>query len=533
MLSKLKGAEALPFVMAMSGVSDQLEIYLRAHAALKGFDARVKILPFGTLSQYLFSQPSDPELFLILPWDLAPETDWRSGIGQAIDDVEIVLERADKKMLSISERTNTCVFYLPAPIPPLFSKSSKRDYLETELASIAIKNGARLLPQSVFSLSAYFASGSPISGEALSGIAEEIIEAFIIPTSQSFKVLVTDADNTLWSGIVGEDGVRGISGQPEGQSFRHFVYQTLLKRLKANGILLAIVSRNDEDLVYSALESDHFTVGPDDFVSIHADYGAKSEQIEKLSTNLNLSTDAMVFVDDNPIELAEVRSSLTSVQCLEFPKRDEDLPQFLYRLARFFDRTKISTEDSARTEMYRRRAVTSLVDPQKIEEFLRDLKMVVTVHDRTYRDWTRALQLINKTNQFNLNGRRLENSDIVGVLNNGGRLLTATLTDRFGSHGEIIACLIDQGGTVISFVMSCRIFLRRVEYVFVMWLLERKWYSELFFQYKRTERNEPLRQFLKDPSFSKTDKGQAVDIDKFERTHSALRELFDIRDDLV
>jgi FkbH-like protein len=127
--------------------------------------------------------------------------------------------------------------------------------------------------------------------------------------------------------------------------------------------------------------------------------------------------------------------------------------------------------------------------------FLRDLQMTLTIHDRSQGDRTRAVQLINKTNQFNLNGNRVTDDEVAGVLQNGGRLLSATLDDRSGSHGEILACLMRADGAITALVLSCRVFQRRVEYAFLAWLAAQA-NPPRGVQWARTPRNAPLRQFL-------------------------------------
>ncbi len=138
-----------------------------------------------------------------------------------------------------------------------------------------------------------------------------------------------------------------------------------------------------------------------------------------------------------------------------------------------------------------------------LSTFLRGLDMTLTLHDRTTGDRARAVQLINKTNQFNLNGRRVTDEEVGVTVANGGRLYGASLTDRSGSHGEILACLIDANGVIRSLVMSCRVFQRRVEHAFFAWLAGQDSPPGAL-DFAETERNEPTRQFLKDAAFQGT-----------------------------
>src|SRR5262249_8292412 len=157
------------------------------------------------------------------------------------------------------------------------------------------------------------------------------------------------------------------------------------------------------------------------------------------------------------------------------------------------------------------------------------LRMTLSLHDRTNGDRKRVLQLINKTNQFNLNGRRLTEEEVDGILASGGSLYGASLDDRTGSHGEILACLISRDGTARAFVMSCRVFERRVEYAFMTWLATRP-DAPRRLEFAATARNEPLRRFLQDAAFTTQDDGVVgFDAAKFAENHRDDFGLFTIR----
>jgi FkbH-like protein len=181
--------------------------------------------------------------------------------------------------------------------------------------------------------------------------------------------------------------------------------------------------------------------------------------------------------------------------------------------------------------MYRRRLISPPPrDSESLVNFLKSLEMVLKVRNRTGGEIARAHQLINKTNQFNLNGIRLEESDLRAVLDGGGRIITATLEDRTGNHGEILACLIDASGLVRSFVMSCRVFERRVEFAFLVWLLNHWDGPPLHFTFEATERNEPIRRFLKDRAFAPGSMGWSVNSSLFVADHSEDVDLFSVQE---
>lgn len=507
-VADFKGGTPLHFLLATSGTPDKLDLFLRAAAAKRGHMAKIRTLPFGTLGQTLLAEPvaGEAEVFCLFPWDFIPEVDWRSGVPSAPADEDALRNHALAAAEQIGRRKSARVLYVAAPIPPLFADWTAGANLERWLGSVVQSLGARLLPPECFSLASYLANGSPFAGTLLGQVAEAVIDRAISAPPEPRKVLVTDLDNVMWSGVIGEDGVEGIHFSPEGIGYRFFLYQTLLAKLQREGAILAAVSRNDEDLALAPFRAGGMTLGESDFVSIVASYNAKSAQIAEIANRLNLGLDAFVFVDDNPIELAEVSGQLPTVRCVQFPPNDEGIPRLFVELSELFARATVTGEDRERTAMYRRRLegmAPSEAQGADLSTFLRGLDMTLTLHDRTTGDRARAVQLINKTNQFNLNGRRVTDEEVGVTVANGGRLYGASLTDRSGSHGEILACLIDGNGVIRSLVMSCRVFQRRVEHAFFAWLAGQDSPPGAL-DFAETERNEPTRQFLKDAAFQGT-----------------------------
>jgi FkbH-like protein len=502
LVQSFAGGPARPLRVVLSGTGDPLVLYLRAAGAQRAVALEPSFLPFNTLAQHLLGEPDQtPETFLLLPWDLAPELDWRSGIPLTIDQAEVV-ERARATAERIRRR-NACVGYLPAAVPPLLADPDRTRETLAILQGIAAGIGAFDLPSGAFSLTAYLGTGCPVGGGSLGAVAIALVEAALQPRHGSAKVLVSDLDNVMWRGVVAEDGLDGISFGPHGMGYRHFIYQTLLARLKSEGVLLAAVSRNDPEVALGPFRTGQMVLKEDDFVAVVASYHAKSSQVEALAEQLNLGLDAFVFVDDNEVELTEMRLKLPAVRCEPFPDREEQLPCLLDRLNAHFRRSVVTAEDRERTALYRRRLagmVPSTAQGADLRAFLEGLAMTLVVHDRSLGNRERAVQLINKTNQFNINGRRVADEEVAAIVAAGGRLLTATLNDKTGTHGEILAILIDADDVVKSLVMSCRVFQRRAEFALMAWLAGGTRPPRVL-EVAETSRNEPARQFLADPAF--------------------------------
>jgi FkbH-like protein len=494
-----EGGAPLPFLLSLSGSAEPFGLYLRAAAAKRGLNAIPRNLPFNTLAQSLRRERdgAEVEVMLLLPWDFVPESDWRSGPAGRAD--EAALREGALEVAQLVARRGARLLYLPAPIAPLLGDPQRNHALSLNLQGIAAGLGARMLPVDAFSLSGYFASGCPVGGEWIGRVAQDIVELAAPPLAAPKKVLITDLDNVMWSGGIAEDGLSGIAFDQDGRGYPHFVYQRFLRSLQSEGTLLAAVSRNDPDVALSPFHRRSMLLGEADFVAIIASYNAKSAQILELASQLNLGLDSFVFVDDNPVELAEVALALPAVRCVAFPKAD-GLPGFFTDLAALFHRENVTAEDRERTALYRRRLeglVPSALRGADISAFLKSLGMRLVINDRTREDRTRAVQLINKTNQFNLNGRRVTEEDVSAVLASGGRLYGASLTDRTGAHGEILACLVGKGGIIVSFVMSCRVFQRRVEHAFLAWLLSQP-DPPVGMSWVSTPRNEPFARFLEE-----------------------------------
>ena len=504
-LKEFSGGEPENFFLCMSGESDPLHIYLKAKAAQQGYAIKLETLQFDTFQQYLFynRDAQDSPVALLLPWDFCPELNWRTGMPSDLVDYSNLVERIHLT----KERIQACdckkIVYVRAPCPPVFHERRKNQLLSLYIHSVALELNADILDPECFNLEFFLQSGCPISGQHL-----DRVSTYLYKSTDSYlvgpkKILVTDADNTLWSGVLGEDGISDLQCGLEGTGFVHYIYQSYLMQLKRTGILLALVTKNEKKDLAKVFSSGMMLLSRKDFISVMASYFPKSTQIKLLSEKLNLPLESFVYIDDSEIEIEEVRQSIPNIACIKFSDNADDLIQMFGLFEQLFDRGEVTAEDLGRTELYRQR-VKGLkprdIVGADITNFLLSLDMTLTIFNRSREKRDRAAQLINKTTQFNLNGECRSAKYLDSVVDEGGVLFTAELVDRAGSHGEVIACLIDVAGIVQTFVMSCRVFERGVESAFLQVLLDHG-HDVTRMKFKRTNRNEPLQKFVDDVTY--------------------------------
>lgn len=476
----------------------QLNLYLRAVGLQKGVNLNIKQGEFGTLKQALYeNKTAENDIFILFPWDFLGCLDWRTGLPNHSICLSSAQDEIGDFFKVVDSNKNKNIFFLDTPIPPVTSMRDDLLLLRSQITFLARTLGATFLNSDFFCLRTYLSNACPFSSVGLSHIANTIISQFVNVGPAPKKVIVTDLDFTFWHGVLGEVGPDCVGHGPQGSGYIHFLYQSYLKKLKNAGILLCISSKNDLDLVETAFKQNDFVISFDEFVSIKASYGSKSAEIEKLSHEINIGLSDFVFIDDNPIEIEEVKVSLPSVSSIQFPKDATGLSEIFDRLQKLFPLHGVTSEDANRTALYKKMSQSSISSNKggDITKFLESLRMEIEVSERNIDNFERAIQLINKTNQFNLNGIRRSADEVNAILKDDGKLFTAGLKDKNGDHGEVLAILIDKNHKVVSFVMSCRVFQRQAEVIFILMILKFI-VSEVIMSYEATDRNEPVKLFL-------------------------------------
>ena len=316
----------------------------------------------------------------------------------------------------------------------------------------------------------WFQSKQPFSASLLVEVAREILRMIRSLRTATKKLLALDLDNTLWGGVVADDGLEGIEigdTSPRGEAFKAF--QRSILNLKKRGVLLAVVSKNDY-----ARAAEPFEKHPDmvlrlkDFVSFKANWEPKSDNLRRMAEELSLGMDSFVFVDDNPAEIDIVRQYAPMVSTIQLSSDPTDYVGQLQD-SRFFEPRSVTNEDAIRTEQYqaeseRESLLSSATD---MDAYLESLMMVAMVNTFAPVDVPRISQLINKSNQFNLTTRRRTEAEVKQLIENPEFVcFSVRLEDRFGDHGlicVIISRVVGELLAIDTWLMSCRVLKRQVE----------------------------------------------------------------------
>lgn len=341
-----------------------------------------------------------------------------------------------------------------------------------------------------------------VKGEEL--IKEEIEKNLKALSDKKKKCLILDLDNTLWGGVIGEDGLNGIelSEYKEGARFKDF--QKRLKELKEKGVILSIVSKNNANDVNNVFDKHkHMVLRREDFVSMKINWKPKPQNIKEIAKELNIGLDSIVFIDDNPVEREFVRESLPEVIVPEFPKDTSKLVDFVNDVYnKYFFILRITKEDEKKTEMYLQNAKRSQFKKEvgSLEDFLKGLETKICIWKLKEEDIPRAAQLTQKTNQFNLTTRRYTESDIRKFASDENYdVYIASVEDKFGDNGKVVLIILKKErkkeAEIDTFLMSCRVMGRYIEDQIIDFIEDKmldEGIERLIVYYYLTKKNKPV-----------------------------------------
>ncbi len=506
-----------------------LGTFLAAHCQLRNPGSRVALRAglYGDLAGTLAAVPARPPVAALVMIEWA-DLDARLGVRQLggwapelLDEIgQNVRLRLKLAGQLIQEAAAHCrVVVAPPALPPApvyFAPAWQRPAVAAEMeaglasvlaelasAGIVVLEAGRYPAGERLDMKSLLTSGFPYQKLFAERLAAHCAEA-LLPSAPK-KGLITDLDGTLWRGILGDDGAEGIGWDLEHQGQIHGIYQTLLESLAGAGVLLGVASKNDSSNVEEALRRTDLLVKPRNLFPVEANWGPKSESVARILRAWNIGADAVVFVDDSPMELAEVERAHPGVLALRFPSGDPQAAwEMFHQLRDLFGKAALSAEDGLRLESLRsaagRESQFEKGDRNLSEDLLASADAVIEIESPISRDDRRSLELLNKTNQFNLNGRRYTEAEWrVALADANSFSLAVNYRDRFGPLGKIAVALGQWQGPelhLLSWVMSCRAFSRRIEYQILRYLFETKPVDRLILHFTETSKNGPARDFL-------------------------------------
>ena len=486
---------------------------------------------FGDLPGNLerLERAQDSAVVAIMEWqDLDPRLGIRQlggwaprQLGDIAQNVRGQAARLSDSLESIARRNSVTLVLPTLPLPPVaFTPGWLLSPFESELRELVAglasrlgrSPGVRLVSSqrldrgspcaTRFDVKSELSTGFPYSLSHADNLAAVI--AHIIRNPVAKKGLITDLDDTLWMGVLGEVNVEGISWDLDHRAQRHGLYQQMLASLAAAGILLAVASKNDPALVDEAFRKANPILPRDRIFPLEVNWGPKSASVLRILQTWNVSADSVVFIDDSPLDLAEVKNAHPEMECLRFPRDDDKAAyQLLEDLRDRFGKSSLSAEDEIRLDSIR--ASHTFIEATRTleytpEYFLREAEGKLTVSFLKHPTDPRALDLINKTNQFNLNGKRHTELSWKQYLSEANVfLLVASYEDKFGPLGKIAVVAGRSDNRRLSldhWVMSCRAFSRRIEHACLLHLFQKFDAREAAFDFLFTARNGPLRDFL-------------------------------------
>lgn len=358
----------------------------------------------------------------------------------------------------------------------------------------------------------------PFSKGFSSFLANKISATMLATRLLQARVLVLDLDNTLWKGIVGDDGFHGIQlgGDFPGNIYKSL--QRLFKAYKDSGLLLCICSKNTEHVALEVINKHpEMLLRENDFIIKKINWKSKAENIKEIAQELNLGLSSICFIDDNPLERQEVRHHLPTVFVPELPIDPADWYSFIVNLPEL-TLPSVSEIDAKKTEQYQARALiqqeASLYDDKST--FIRSLQIKVKIRNTQDQDFSRVYQLFNKTNQFNTATIRYSQTELAQIMqSNQDKVYYVLVSDKYHSEHEGLAALVVKAvgqdtWLIENFVMSCRVMGRNIEIAIMAWLTEQAKHQAIEWlkgQYIRSDRNQPIADLYQRLGFALGDDG--------------------------
>jgi FkbH-like protein len=516
---------------------------LRAAAALQGIELTVQVGDFNAYAQEVLDPCSqlyrfDPDavVLAVQTQDLVPDF-WHRFAGlspRAIEEQVAAAQAALSNLIHVfrqRHRGNLIVHNLETPAMPATGVlDAQADIGQCEAIRAinrAIAQAARETP-GVYVLDydlltarygkmnwrdeqMWLSVRLPISAGCLGHLAHEYLRYLVPIAGRNSKALVLDLDNTLWGGVIGEEGLSGIQLGPEYPGAAFVGLQRAILDLYDRGVLLAICSKNNPEDAMEALEKHpHMLLRPQNFAAMRINWNDKIQNLREIAEELNIGIDTLAFLDDNPQERERVGSELPEVHVVDLPE-DPMLFASALRECTAFERLTLSVEDRERPRYYAEQAQRKQLESQahSLKEFYHSLQMEVEIAPVDARTLPRAAQLTQKTNQFNLTTRRYTEQQVAELLRAPDwRVYCLRSLDKFGDNGVVGVAITHRSGNAVeidNFLLSCRVIGRTIETAFLAHLTQeaiQQGAAQLRGSFLPTRKNIPAKSFYASAGFT-------------------------------
>lgn len=412
------------------------------------------------------------------------------------------------------------------------SMAERKNVYPIDLLAVQIQLGQQIF----YDASIYYNAKMTISMDALPYVAKSVIDVIRAMEGKIKKCLIMDLDNTLWGGVIGDDGLGGIEIGELGKGHAFWDLQRWIKQLKECGIILAVCSKNNEDTAKEPFEKhEEMVLRLSDISVFVANWNDKASNIKLIQETLNIGMDSIVFIDDNPFERNLVKSIIPEIEVPDLP---EDPALYLGYLqeCNYFDTVSFTGESADRTKQYQaeyeRRQLQMSFD--SIDEYLESLEMVGEVKPFEPIRYARIAQLTQRSNQFNLRTVRYTEDEIERIANDDKYItLYYTLRDKFGDHGLVSVVIMEKISEeelfVDTWLMSCRVLKRGMEEFIVNGMIRAAkvaGYKIVRAEYIKTAKNAMVKDIYKTMGFTEIgDNKYIVSVDKYETKKNYIKEM--------
>lgn len=388
--------------------------------------------------------------------------------------------------------------------------SLSKEHLNVKV--IDFKGFISSIGKEIFDWRFYYISQSLVNPKLNSTFAQWFQKQLNAIEGKRKKCLVLDLDNTLWGGILGEDGLEGIQLGNTYPGKAYYDFQIGLMQAKDSGVIITLCSKNNESDVLEYWEKHPAQVLKQNHIAAYRiNWQDKATNIRELAEELNIGLDSMVFIDDNPAERERVKQELPMVSVPDFPKQPYLLPQFLKEVYQeYFQIHQLTAEDKKKTDQYIANAERKVFSQtfKNADEYLASLSMELKVFTGDEYSIPRIAQMTQKTNQFNLTTPRLTEQEVWEYVNSGALVNCLGVKDRFGDNGITVASIIsirEKSASIDAFLLSCRILGRDIEKAYLFHLLnelQARGINLVDAYYIPTAKNKQTEMFYEDCGFS-------------------------------